>query len=177
MSQNRHYASVLRLQHVCNVHLSCRFTLQKCYKHVLNASAFNTSCNVSVTRCLRRKNAIMHPFYVFNTPWNVPVSRRFTSEIRPKFARFAPQMHVLRFEQVCNAHLSCRFTLQKCYKRVLNASVFNTSCNVSVTRRLRRKNAIMHPFYVINTNTPWNVPVSRRFKSQKYLRNVLKKCS
>jgi len=97
--------SILRLQQTCNVHLSCRFTLQKCYKHVLNASVFNSSCSVSVTHRLCRKNTTMHLFYVFNTPWNVPVSRCFTSEIRPKFARFAPQMHVLRCKNVTNTSL------------------------------------------------------------------------
>ena len=105
------------------------------WKNATHASLMRLSSTRPVMYLLRAvyvaKIAIMHPFYVFNTPWNVPVSRRFTSEIRPKFARFAPQMHVLRFEQVCNAHLSCRFTFQKCYKHVLNVSVFNTSCNVS----------------------------------------------
>ena len=113
-------ASVLRLQHVCNVHLSCRFTLQKCYKHVLNVSVFNTSCSVSVTRRLRRKNATMHPFYVFNTPWNVPVSHRFTSEIRPKFTCFAPQMHVFYVSNMShNVCLLCRFKSLKYHRNVL----------------------------------------------------------
>ena len=107
-------ASVLRLQQVCNAHLSCRFTLQKCYKHVLNASVFNTSCNVSVTRCLRRKNAVMHPLYVFNMSWNVSVSRCFTSEIRPKFTCFAPQIHVFYVSNMShNVYLLCRFKSQK----------------------------------------------------------------
>jgi len=60
----------------------CLFTLQKCYKHVLNA-----------------------PNFVFKTPCNVPLSRRFTSQyllntparfmvqICPKFTGFTPQMH------------------------------------------------------------------------------------
>ena len=90
-------------------------------------------------------------FFVFNTSCNVTLSCCFTSQyllntlvslykyVRNSCVLFS-SASVLRLQQACNAHLSCRFTLQKCYTRVLNASVFNTSCNVSVTCRLRRKN-------------------------------------
>ena len=189
---------------IFRVDLRCKTVTNTSLMH----SIFNTFCNVSVTRRLCRKNATMHPFYVFNTSWNVPISHRFTSEIRSKFTRFARKCmsftfrtylimfvfcvvlsrkniretslrnvlnvpvfvfntscnvtlsccftsqyllntlvslckyvrnscvsfsnaSVVRLQQVCNAHLSCRFALQKCYKHVLNASVFNTSCIVA----------------------------------------------
>ena len=146
---------------------------------------FNTFCNVSVTRRLWRKIATMHPFYVFNMSWNVPVSCRLTSKIRPKFARFAHKRMSFTFRTcpiMCVlSHKKFKETSLRNVHNVL-VFVFNTSCNVtlsccftsqyllntlvSFTSEIRAFRLAMHQFYVFNKS------VMRIFRVDLRCKNV-----
>ena len=123
----RAFCLAMRQFYVFNKPVMCIFRVVLRCKNVTNTSLMCLSSTRPVTYllhavCDAKKNATMHPFYVINTntPWNVPVSHRFMSEIRPKFARFAPQMHVFYVSNVPhNVCLLCRFKSQTYHRKVL----------------------------------------------------------
>jgi len=83
-------ASVLHLQQACNTHLSCRFTLQKCYKHVL--------MRLSSTRPVMY---LLRAVYVAKMPQCI----RFTSSTCLEMCLFHA---ILRRKFARNSHVSLR---------------------------------------------------------------------
>jgi len=108
----------------------------------------------------------MHQFYVLNAPDNVPLSRPYTLqilpeytsfivEIRPKFARFAPQM---RRKRIANRPFSARILPNFCQQFTRFLPVFRPAicpqkcpqtCLFNATNtpvmRLRRKYTRLAP--------------------------------
>ena len=117
MTQNRHYASVLCLQHVPKCACFTSF-------YVGNSSeirTFRSQMHVFYVSNMSHNVCVLNvPVFVFNTSCNVTLSCCFTSQyflntlvtwckyVRNSCVLFS-NASVLRLQQACNAHLSCRF--------------------------------------------------------------------
>ena len=98
----------------------------------------------------------MHQFYVLNAPDNVPLSRPYTLqilpeytsfivEIRPKFARFAPQM---RRKRIANRPFSARILPNFCQQFTRFLPVFRPAESAMFSLR---------PLTYMTCTLTWNV--------------------